>query len=101
MRHGMRRQDPQGISQQLKTERASEGLETLPENAAYEATRAQLAATRKQRQARAADKRKRDADLRRRGIDPERHVDAVMLDLDEAASTELGVPSLREQLRRQ
>jgi hypothetical protein len=97
MRHGMKRQDPKGVGEKLKAERAARGVPELPENAEYEAARAKVLATKKDRQRSQAQKRKRDAELKRRGIDPERYVSPEMIDLDEQASKALGVPSLREQ----
>jgi aconitase B len=97
MRHGMKRQDPKGVGEKLKAERAARGVPELPENAEYEAERAKLLTTKNERQRAQAQKRKRDAELKQRGIDPACHVSPEMLDLDEKASKELGVPSIREQ----
>jgi hypothetical protein len=97
MRHGMKRQDPKGVGEKLKAERAARGAPELPENVEYDAGRAKLLATKKDRQRAQAQRRKRDAELRKRGIDPARYVSPEMLELDEEASKKLGVPSLREQ----
>jgi hypothetical protein len=95
----MKRQDPRGVGEKLKAERAARGVAELPENAEYEAERAKVLATKKDRQRAQAQKRKRDAELKRRGIDPAFHVSPEMLAVDEMASKELGVPSMREQQR--
>lgn len=97
----MKRQDPKGVGERLKAERSAQGLPDLPENVEYEAERAKFLASKKDRQRAQAEKRRRDAELKKRGIDPTHHVSPEMLDIDEQASKNLGVPSMREQQQAQ